>query len=192
MTDIQRLAEGLAALDIDAKDDPVTAALDAITFRHVDLDRLRDDHEQAVADRDAARAALRELVDQRAEWAKVGDGGEAEAAITQLAAGLRGRHLVTHDLGPRDLVRVALRLLDESYRAFDELSGRGEALVQRGVNLEGVFEGGLTAEQEIRALVLPVAVEWAKQPWSQVASEEQLYALVDRFVEKVRGSGVAS
>lgn len=59
-----RLAEGLAALGVDAKDDPVTAALDAIGMRGAELERVYEDHDQAVRDRDGARAALRALADR--------------------------------------------------------------------------------------------------------------------------------
>jgi hypothetical protein len=46
---VHTLAAGLTALEIDPKDNPVRAALDAITFRNVDLEQARADLAQALA-----------------------------------------------------------------------------------------------------------------------------------------------
>jgi hypothetical protein len=170
---LDRLAEGLAALDIDAKDDPVTAALDAITWRQVDLDRLQEERDQAAAVRDAARATVRELIDRPS-------GHVANGAIALLASGLRNRDFDVDAADPQAVASRALAVIDN----YDT------ALAEATRDLDDL-EGGLSAEQEIRDRALGHALSVIGQLGGQKDAQSVLgasaAAVVGVALELARG-----
>jgi hypothetical protein len=133
---VHTLAAELTALEIDPKDNPVRAALDAITFRNVDLEQARADLAQALALLDG-RHAIRLTLAGPGHGRWHGDilvGGFDTASIADEIGRVLAQALATH-AGVR--VDVALVELPRQPRRGGPVSAGSVVIVGEGgpVNL---------------------------------------------------------
>ncbi len=168
---------------------PATPAADmrqqprySLAFNALTAGLARADRFVALSERETITAAVLNALDAY-------DAGQPwEPAEARLARGLSERGYVAPGLGG-DVVANALTILDKLRVHADRLTTALDEAARdthETVELEAVYDDGLSTDQEIRARALPEAIKWAGYPWTGIASEEQLFATVDRFAALIR------